>query len=182
MGRVRGLAPDQHRKPSSARCRTVSAGRWPTRCSAGRSIRPSDIARIARDVDYNSMDLLQAAHTLSGIEMALWDLLGNARGTSPSGGCWATTERSRRRPMPRCCSATAAADAASNAGRWRERASGRSNSAGVPSAAARRRRMRTSSRPPGKALGRTARCWSMRARSGTRTSRLPQRVFPHSPA
>jgi L-alanine-DL-glutamate epimerase-like enolase superfamily enzyme len=41
---------------------------------------PQDIAAIAADVAYNSMDLLQAAHTWSGIEMALWDLLGKARG------------------------------------------------------------------------------------------------------
>ena len=39
-----------------------------------------DIAAIAADVAYQSMDLLQAAHTWSGIEMALWDLLGRARG------------------------------------------------------------------------------------------------------
>lgn len=36
----------------------------------------SDIARISALVGYNSMDLLQAPHTLSGVEMALWDLLG----------------------------------------------------------------------------------------------------------
>ncbi len=30
-------------------------------------------------VAYDSMDLLQAAHTLSGVEMAMWDLLGRAR-------------------------------------------------------------------------------------------------------
>ena len=41
---------------------------------------PRDIARISAAVAYNSMDLLQAAHTYSGIEMALWDLLGKARG------------------------------------------------------------------------------------------------------
>ena len=40
---------------------------------------PADIARIAAGVEYDSMDLLQAAHTWSGIEMALWDLLGHAR-------------------------------------------------------------------------------------------------------
>lgn len=38
----------------------------------------ADIARIARQVARNSMDLLQAAHTWSGIEIALWDLLGRA--------------------------------------------------------------------------------------------------------
>ena len=41
---------------------------------------PDDIRRMATLVAYNSMDLLQAAHTWSGIEMALWDLLGHARG------------------------------------------------------------------------------------------------------
>jgi L-alanine-DL-glutamate epimerase-like enolase superfamily enzyme len=41
---------------------------------------PDDIARIAATVEYDSMDLLQAAHTFSGIEMAMWDLLGKAAG------------------------------------------------------------------------------------------------------
>src|SRR3954452_19560146 len=35
-----------------------------------------DIARINALVHENSMDLLQADHTLSGIDAALWDLLG----------------------------------------------------------------------------------------------------------
>jgi L-alanine-DL-glutamate epimerase-like enolase superfamily enzyme len=37
---------------------------------------PDDIARIHRQVRENSMDLLQADHTLSGIDIAMWDLLG----------------------------------------------------------------------------------------------------------
>lgn len=41
---------------------------------------PDDIRRMSAAVAYNSMDLLQAAHTWSGIEMAMWDLLGKARG------------------------------------------------------------------------------------------------------
>jgi L-alanine-DL-glutamate epimerase-like enolase superfamily enzyme len=36
----------------------------------------SDIARIAAEVRARSLDLLQAEHTLSGIEIAMWDLLG----------------------------------------------------------------------------------------------------------
>lgn len=40
---------------------------------------PADIARLSSLVERNSMDLLQAAHTWSGIEIALWDLLGQAR-------------------------------------------------------------------------------------------------------
>jgi L-alanine-DL-glutamate epimerase-like enolase superfamily enzyme len=41
---------------------------------------PADIHRISAAVRRNSMDVLQAAHTFSGIEMALWDVLGHARG------------------------------------------------------------------------------------------------------
>jgi L-alanine-DL-glutamate epimerase-like enolase superfamily enzyme len=37
---------------------------------------PKDIARLAATIRWNCMDLLQAAHTWSGIEIALWDLLG----------------------------------------------------------------------------------------------------------
>jgi L-alanine-DL-glutamate epimerase-like enolase superfamily enzyme len=40
---------------------------------------PDDIRRIALDVARDSMDLLQAAHTFSGIEIAMWDLLGKVR-------------------------------------------------------------------------------------------------------
>lgn len=41
---------------------------------------PADIARIGRLVREQSLDLLQAAHTLSGIDIALWDLLGRKQG------------------------------------------------------------------------------------------------------
>jgi L-alanine-DL-glutamate epimerase-like enolase superfamily enzyme len=41
---------------------------------------PSDITRIAGRVAYDCMDLLQAPHTFSGIETAMWDLLGKAKG------------------------------------------------------------------------------------------------------
>jgi len=40
---------------------------------------PDDIRRINAKVRVRSGDLLQAPHTLSGIDMALWDLLGHAR-------------------------------------------------------------------------------------------------------
>ena len=40
----------------------------------------ADIHRIHALVRHDSMDLLQADHTLSGIDMALWDLLGKKRG------------------------------------------------------------------------------------------------------
>ena len=40
---------------------------------------PEDILRIGRLVRARSLDMLQAPHTWSGIEIALWDLLGKAR-------------------------------------------------------------------------------------------------------
>src|SRR5215203_2584782 len=39
-----------------------------------------DIYRITTIVHENSLDLLQANHTLSGIDIALWDLLGKKLG------------------------------------------------------------------------------------------------------
>jgi L-alanine-DL-glutamate epimerase-like enolase superfamily enzyme len=60
---------------SHGACRPVGAS------VLGRALNgPEDIAAMAHDVAYNSMDLLQAAHTWSGVEIALWDLLGRARG------------------------------------------------------------------------------------------------------
>jgi L-alanine-DL-glutamate epimerase-like enolase superfamily enzyme len=60
---------------SHGACRPVAASVLGRRVDS-----PADIAAIAADVAYYSMDLLQAPHTWSGIEMALWDLLGRARG------------------------------------------------------------------------------------------------------
>jgi L-alanine-DL-glutamate epimerase-like enolase superfamily enzyme len=60
---------------SHGACRSVSAS------VLGETLdSPDDIRRMTANVAYNSMDLLQAAHTWSGIEMALWDLLGKVRG------------------------------------------------------------------------------------------------------
>src|SRR5262245_32746074 len=39
----------------------------------------ADVARIGDEVRANSLDLLQADHTLSGIDIAMWDLLGRKR-------------------------------------------------------------------------------------------------------
>jgi L-alanine-DL-glutamate epimerase-like enolase superfamily enzyme len=64
------IAPMSH-----GACRPVSAA------VLGQNVDgPADIERIAHIVAYDCMDLLQAAHTWSGVEMALWDLLGKARG------------------------------------------------------------------------------------------------------
>lgn len=41
---------------------------------------PSDIVRIHQKVRENSMDVLQSDHALSGIDIALWDLLGKMCG------------------------------------------------------------------------------------------------------
>ena len=80
LGRVRGVAARLDRRLRRARCRTAPAVPSAPRCSARRwTIPPTSPASPPR-VDYDSMDLLQAAHTLSGVEMALWDLLGKAQG------------------------------------------------------------------------------------------------------
>lgn len=60
--------------PSHGACQPVSASVRGERIDS-----PHDILRISAAVRRNSMDLLQAAHVWSGIEMALWDLLGKAR-------------------------------------------------------------------------------------------------------
>lgn len=52
-------------------CQPVSASVLGERVSD-----PKDILRLSQLVARNSMDLLQAAHTWSGVEIALWDLLG----------------------------------------------------------------------------------------------------------
>jgi len=60
---------------SHGACRPVSASVLGQRLDG-----PQDIHRIAAQIELDSMDLLQAPHTWSGIEIALWDLLGKARG------------------------------------------------------------------------------------------------------
>ncbi|MDE0782495.1 MAG: mandelate racemase/muconate lactonizing enzyme family protein [Planktomarina sp.] len=56
---------------SHGACRPVSASVLGQKLET-----PEDIRRIAAMVAYDSMDLLQAQHTFSGVEMALWDALG----------------------------------------------------------------------------------------------------------
>jgi L-alanine-DL-glutamate epimerase-like enolase superfamily enzyme len=60
---------------SHGACRPVSASVLGERLDG-----PNDITRMSATVAYNSMDLLQAAHTWSGVETAMWDLLGRQRG------------------------------------------------------------------------------------------------------
>lgn len=59
---------------SHGACRPISASVLGEDVSSA-----ADIARVAATIQWNSMDLLQAAHTWSGIEIALWDLLGKMR-------------------------------------------------------------------------------------------------------
>ena len=67
--------------------------------------------RIAARVAYNSMDLLQAPHTWSGIEMALWDLLGQGAGRAGLSPARLSSAPPRSCPMRPGCSATAGGDA-----------------------------------------------------------------------
>lgn len=60
---------------SHSACKPVQASVLGARLEA-----PDDIRAIGDAVRANSLDLLQADHTLSGIDMALWDLLGKHRG------------------------------------------------------------------------------------------------------
>jgi L-alanine-DL-glutamate epimerase-like enolase superfamily enzyme len=60
--------------PSHGACLPVSSSVLGERIDG-----PDDIRRIGRLVERNSMDVLQAPHTFSGIEVALWDLLGRVR-------------------------------------------------------------------------------------------------------
>jgi L-alanine-DL-glutamate epimerase-like enolase superfamily enzyme len=48
--------------------------------SGGRVDSPADIRAINDSVRARSLDLLQAAHILSGVDIALWDLLGRKPG------------------------------------------------------------------------------------------------------
>lgn len=59
---------------SHGACRPVGASVLGQRLES-----PEDIYRIAAQIELDSMDLLQAPHTWSGVEIALWDLLGKAR-------------------------------------------------------------------------------------------------------
>ena len=59
---------------SHGACRPVAASVLGERLEG-----PDDIERMAARIEYDSMDLLQAAHTWSGVEIALWDLIGKAR-------------------------------------------------------------------------------------------------------
>ena len=85
---------------SHGACRPISASVLGQDVSS-----PADIARIAVTIQWNSMDLLQAAHTWSGIEMALWDLLGKKRGV-PVYKLLGYERPIRRCPMPRSCLVT----------------------------------------------------------------------------
>lgn len=60
---------------SHGACRPVAASVLGQRID-----RPEDIQRVAAQIELDSMDLLQASHTWSGVEIALWDLLGKSRG------------------------------------------------------------------------------------------------------
>ncbi len=89
------IAPMSH-----GACRPVSAQVLGEDVSSAK-----DIARLAAIIQWNCMDLLQAAHTWSGIEIALWDLLGKKESV-PVYKLLGYEKRIPRCPMPRSCSAT----------------------------------------------------------------------------
>jgi L-alanine-DL-glutamate epimerase-like enolase superfamily enzyme len=60
---------------SHSACKPVQDSVLGAKCDS-----PGDIRKIGDAVRANSLDLLQADHTLSGIDMALWDLLGKKVG------------------------------------------------------------------------------------------------------
>jgi L-alanine-DL-glutamate epimerase-like enolase superfamily enzyme len=59
---------------SHGACRPVAASVLGQRLDG-----PEDIRRMASQIELDSIDLLQAPHTWSGVEIALWDLLGKVR-------------------------------------------------------------------------------------------------------
>jgi L-alanine-DL-glutamate epimerase-like enolase superfamily enzyme len=60
---------------SHSACKPVSASILGQRLEG-----PEDIRRLNQLARIQSLDLLQAEHTLSGVDVALWDLLGRQRG------------------------------------------------------------------------------------------------------
>ena len=115
---------------------------------------PADIARIAATIQWNSMDLLQAAHTWSGIEIALWDLLGKKRGEP----VYKLLGYQRAYPKTPYASATPRSRPWSSAAPPARPASVPSNVAGVHLAVARCRTMLITWRRRGRALAPTASC------------------------
>ena len=80
LGRVRGGAAGEHRQPGLPDvAQRLQAGRGVGASGSGSTTSPTS-SRIGDLVRANSLDLLQADHTLSGIDMALWDLLGRRLG------------------------------------------------------------------------------------------------------
>ena len=127
---------------SHGACRPVSDSVLGERLDA-----PDDIARMSAAVAYNSMDLLQAAHTWSGVEMAMWDLLGRQRGVP----AYQLLGYAKAYPKLPYASVLFGADAGGDAQRApprsAERDSARPNSAGRPSASRSPTTSSTSRRP-----------------------------------
>ena len=97
LGRVRGLAAGLHRRlrlPDVAR-RLPAGQRLGARRRSFDS--PADIARIAARSSEQHGPAAGGPH-LSGIEIALWDLLGQSARASRSGGCSATSESYTKTP------------------------------------------------------------------------------------
>ena len=133
---------------SHGACRPVSAS------VLGQTIDdPADIARIAATIELDSMDLLQAAHTWSGIEMAL---VGSARESARRAGLEAARLRAGREED---CPTRRSSSATRRRRRWSARVKARSDGyraakfgwgpIGRGSVARRRRSVQCGARGPG---------------------------------
>jgi L-alanine-DL-glutamate epimerase-like enolase superfamily enzyme len=130
----------------------------------------ADIARISSDVAYNSMDLLQAPHTVSGIEMALWDLLGQARGEP----VWRLLGYRRSYPKTPYASVLfgdTPQETLARAKEMRARNFIAAKFGWVRSVAAMHGRTRSILPPPAKGSAMTVCCWSIPARFSSTMSR-----------
>ena len=132
-----------------------------------------DISRIGRLVHQNSMDVLQADHTLSGIDIALWDLLGR-RLNEPVYKLLGYPHAYPKMPYASLLFGDKPQHTLDEAKKLRPRGSAPSSLAGVHSAAQPPRRITTSLPPPARGLGLMEFYWWMPARYGPEISRRPR--------